>query len=67
MTTLPSLDDPSLTVPQVAKIFGVKNYTVRQWLKDEQLIGYKLPNSQWRILQSKVNEFAQKMYGGSDE
>ena len=63
---LPSLDDPALTVPDVAKIFAVKATTVRQWMREGQIDAFKLPGGQWRILQSTVTEFAQKMYGGSE-
>lgn len=64
MTDEPSLENPYLTVPEVAKIFAVKNATVTLWLRDGRIEGHKLPDSgRWRILKSEVQRFAQQMYG----
>lgn len=59
----PSLENPFLGVPEVAKIFAVKTPTVRQWLRDGKLIGTKLPGGAYRVLTSEVKRFAQEMYG----
>jgi excisionase family DNA binding protein len=63
MSNLPSLEDPFLTVPQVAEIFAVRTHTIRLWMREGKLEGRKLPGGQWRILQSEVTKFAQAMYG----
>lgn len=65
--TTPTLEDPFLTVPQVAKIFAVKTHTVRLWMREGKMEGHKLPGGQWRILTSTVNKFAQDMYGDNSE
>lgn len=67
MTTLPTVDDPFMTVPEVAKIFAVKPYTVRHWIKEGKLEGVKLPGGQWRVRRSTITEFAQKMYGDNND
>lgn len=67
MKTELNVDDPFLRVPEVAQIFAVKPYTVRQWIKAGKLEGVKLPGGQWRVRRSTVTEFAQKMYGENDD
>jgi len=59
----PSLDDPFRTVSEVATIFAVTRATVRTWLRTGQITGTKLPGGDWRILQSEIERFAQKMFG----
>lgn len=60
---LPTLEDPAVSVEEIAKIFAVTNYTVRSWFKVGKLPGFKIPGNQWRALQSDVTAFAQKLYG----
>ena len=60
------LDDPFLSVNDVAKIFNVRPYAVRQWLKDGKLKGVKI-ESQWRVQKSVVIKFAQDAYGEAEE
>ena len=62
----PSLENPFLDVPQVSKIFAVRPATVRQWLREGQLHGTKLPGGSYRVLTSEVTRFAQAMYGEND-
>lgn len=57
-----NLDDPFLSVERIAKIFDVRPYAVRQWLKDGKLKGAKV-ESQWRVQTSEVQRFAQEAYG----
>jgi excisionase family DNA binding protein len=45
------------TPSEVAVMFGVTPYTVRLWIKYEKIRGIKLPNRQWRIPQSALEEF----------
>lgn len=56
------VNDPFMPVEDVATIFAVKPYTVRNWLKDGSLRGIKV-NNQWRVQKSVVEAFAQAMYG----
>lgn len=63
----PSLEDPFLTVEEVAEIFKVKTYTVREWLKLGKLKGIKISNNQWRILHSEMVAYANKLYGQTKE
>jgi excisionase family DNA binding protein len=58
----PFIDDPLLTVTQVAGIFQVTKGTVRLWLNDKKLKGTKL-NTHWRIRKSEVARFANDLYG----
>lgn len=62
MTINVSPDDPFLTTGQVAEIFQVKEFTVRKWINDKDLKAVKIGKS-WRIQQSEVSRFANKMYG----
>ena len=58
------LDDKFLTPKEVADIFGVRTYAVREWLKTGKIKGVKI-ESQWRIQKSVVQAYAQKKYGES--
>ena len=60
------LDDPFLTVKQVAEIFNMKPYAIRVWLKEGKLKGVKF-DAQWRIQKSVVVQFAQAAYGDGEE
>lgn len=60
---IPSLDDPFHTVDEVAGIFSVTAYTVREWLKEGLLHGIKLPSGGWRIQHSEMVRFANAKYG----
>lgn len=53
---------PLLTTQEVAKIFSVKNYTVREWCKTGKIAAVRLDNG-WRIPQSAVNDYANERYG----
>ena len=55
--------DKIFTVKEVADIFQVTEYTVREWLKDEKLVGFKIPGHQWRINEAEVRKFANQQYG----
>lgn len=63
MTVQPSQIDPLLTPTQVAEIFSVKEYTVREWLKAGTMKGVKLPTGGWRIPTSEMTRFANERYG----
>lgn len=56
------LDDPYLTIGQVADLFAVKPATVRRWIKAGRLKAYK-PGRDWRIRRSDAATLAEKEYG----
>lgn len=55
-----------MRVSEVAKIFEVADYTVREWLKDGKIEGSKTPGGQWRIARTEVERFANEIYGEKD-
>ena len=59
------MNEKMLTVSDVAQLFEVTPYTVREWLKAGKLEGAKLVpfGGQWRIPHSAVVAFANKQYG----
>lgn len=66
-TIVPSMNDPFLTVSEVAGIFAVTPATVRKWLRDGELSGIKLAGDKWRIQQSEITRYANKKYGDGNE
>lgn len=59
------LDDPFLSIKQVAEIFAVRPYAVREWINKDKIKGVKIAH-QWRIQKSVVQKFAQDAYGDTD-
>ena len=59
---IPSEDDPFLSPGKVAKIFDVKDYTVREWIDQGKLKAIKIAG-RWRIQQSEITRFANEKYG----
>lgn len=64
--SLPEVEE-FYTVAEVAKIFKVTNYTIRDWIRSGPFKGKagKL-NGYWRIPRSAVAAHAQSLYGGQD-
>ena len=60
-----NLDDPFLSVKQIAEIFNVKPSHVRIWLTTGKLKGVKF-DAQWRVQKSVVIQFAQDAYGDGE-
>lgn len=63
------LDEMTLyTVAQVAKVFNVSAYTVRQWLNaDDGLRGIKVGTGntgRWRVTKQEMVRFANDKFGG---
>lgn len=58
--------DPYLSTRQVAMLFGVKPYTIRQWIKDGKLTAVNI-NSRLKIRKSEVQRLAQDKYGSEDD
>jgi excisionase family DNA binding protein len=57
-----SLDDPLLTVAEVADIFKVSTYTVREWIERGHFKATKV-GTRWRIPKSEVVRYANERYG----
>lgn len=61
--------EKTYTVPEVAKILGVTPYTIRVYLRDGKLNGYKNTdsgrsnNDQWRVKESALKEYLEKLHG----
>ena len=56
-------------VSEVAKLFDVTPYTVREWLKSGKMKGIKMGDGvkpHWRITKSEVNAFGTRMYGNGE-
>jgi predicted site-specific integrase-resolvase len=50
-------------VADVAEMFSVTPYTVREWLKDDRLPGAFKLNKQWKIPMSAIRALMQQTYG----
>lgn len=55
-----------LTVPEVAKLFDRHSNTVRGWIAQGLLAGYRLNNREWRIPRSAVDDFQRRQRMGDD-
>lgn len=62
MNVQPSIDNPLYTVPQVAKIFGVEEGTIRRWIRDNTLSGIKV-RGRWRVPREEVIRLANEAHG----
>jgi len=49
-------------VDAVADMFGVAEFTVREWLRDGKLEGFKV-NGRWRVKQEAIDKLANNLYG----
>lgn len=63
---VPTLENRLYTVEEVAKIFSVKPYTARGWLRDGVIKGIKVRGT-WRVSQAEVTRFANQEYGDKSE
>lgn len=53
-------------VSEIASMFNVKPYTVREWIKDGRLEAIKLPTGrEYRIPESAMQKLANSMYGSA--
>jgi len=55
-----------LTVATVGRIFSVRGFTVREWIRDGKLKGAVKINNRWRIPESEVKRYANELYGSKD-
>ena len=55
-------EDRLLTVPEVAARLRVSEYTVREWLRDRKLKGYRPGGTKagWRIREADVDRFLEE-------
>jgi predicted site-specific integrase-resolvase len=70
MVDLHSLEeDPYMTPLQISKLFGVKPYTIRQWIKSGKFDQSKISkfDNRIKIRRSAVQELAQKMFGDDSD
>ena len=56
-----------LTLDQAAEIVGRASSTVRTWLNQGELEGFKLNNRSWRIRESALQVFIEKQEAGEHE
>jgi excisionase family DNA binding protein len=56
------LTQPLMTVSQIASIFQVSKYTVREWIKSGELEAAKF-GREWRASREEVTAFARRRYG----
>jgi len=60
----PNIEPELMKVSEVARMFGVTPYTIRQWIKDEKVHGVKIGKGHyWRITTKSVKQLAQDLYG----
>jgi excisionase family DNA binding protein len=54
-------------VSEVASIFSVTSYTVREWLKAEKIEGFRISGGHWRITGAAITEYANKEWGNANQ
>lgn len=59
-------EDTFLNPSDVAKIFGVKPYTIRIWIRDGKLEAEKMRSGRLKIRKSSVVKYAQEQFGDKD-
>jgi excisionase family DNA binding protein len=62
MSIQPSLENPLYTVPQVAKIFGVEESTIRRWIREKTLHAIKV-RGRWRVERDEVIRLVNQEHG----
>ncbi len=50
-------DEKVYTIPEIAKILRVKDYTIREWLREGKLKGFKAAGSRWRVKKTDLDAF----------
>lgn len=63
------MNEKLYTVPEVARTFSVTPATVRVWLDDDYIEGFKVGRGvgQWRIKESEVKRIANERHGSGDQ
>jgi excisionase family DNA binding protein len=59
-------EDRMLKVPEVAERLGVKPSTVKAWLREGKLAGFRLGGRRlgWRVMESDLESFVRAMRRG---
>lgn len=60
------IDDPLMTVSEIAEMFKVTSYTVRVWLRRGDIKAIQV-NTHWRARRSDVEAYANQKYGDGSE
>lgn len=58
-----SPENPLLTVAAIGRMFSVRGYTVREWLREGKLKNATKVNGRWRVPLSEVQKYANELYG----
>ena len=61
------MKDPFLTPGEIARMFGVKPYTVRQWIKDGKFPAEKMQSGRLKVRLSTLQKFAQEQFGDDSD
>jgi excisionase family DNA binding protein len=60
-------DERALTTAEVAERLRVSPKTVRAWLEQGELRGFKLPGGEWRIWPAALGELLQRFEAGHND
>jgi excisionase family DNA binding protein len=55
--------DRALTTEEIADVWNVRAWTVRQWLRAGKLVGYRISN-EWRVDAADALEFWERRRAG---
>lgn len=58
--------DPFINPSDIARMFGVKPYTVRVWIRDGKLKSEKI-NGRLKVRMSEVQKYAQQQFGEDED
>ena len=53
-------DDPLMTVPEIAKLLRVTEWTVREWIKADFLHGWRAGQRNYRVPRSEFERFVRE-------
>lgn len=61
---VPTPENPFRSVKYIAEVLGHKDYTIREWLRDGKIKGFRDQiTGEWKILHSDFVAFCQERYG----
>lgn len=52
-------------VEEVAKIFDVKPYTIREWIRNGKIQAIKLDTGRFRVYESEIRRFVNERHGAA--
>ena len=69
MTTEELEGDPFLSPAQIARIFAVKPYTIRNWIKEGKFDPKRVTkiNNRFKVRRSAVTDYAQSLFGDEEK